>query len=379
MIGITNVKKHLTGTLEVTVSCEGPANATVHILYGGMQYTGTGTKTILVDYNSSIEYWATAPDYYESSHTVQTNIIINSSYTIGELTIMPSLTIDCYTPGATITINGVVGNSRHLAAGTSYTYSVSKTNYQTKTGSGTMPSTDTTVNVGYLDLTNISLNSTNDNVTIYSETLYNSKTATISMTGAGNVSKTNSNSSADWQIGNGGTASGTIVIPANTKLTIKCLAGYNTMYSNLNGSEGIALILTDSNDTELGMLVVGGAGNSYYNYSIASYATYYAAGGGGYNGGKGQCYDSGQTSGNLINTSGYSIDGTQGTNQTMIAGTATGSRTTNLGNSAVDYGGTGYASGLCSGATLTNGTLGQPVSSYIESDIPKGQITITFS
>lgn len=375
MIGITNVKRYIAGAIEVTVNCETP-NSTVYILYDGLQYSGTGTKNIFVDSGSSIEYWATAPNYYESSHTTQTNITSSSTYAIGALTIMPKLTINCDVVGAIITINGTVGNSKYLAEGTSYTYSVSRTNYITKTGSGVMPSTDTTIDVGGLDLTNINLNGINSNLTIYSETLYNSKTATINITGGGSLSKTNSNTNTDYQLGNGGTATNTIVIPANTKIEIKCMAG-GVIGSYAQGGTGIALLLTDNNDQNIGTLVAGGAGSSYYNYSVSSDARYYASGGGGYNGGKGQCYNTGTISGRLENTSGYSINGTQGTNQTIVAGTATGSRTTNLGNSAIDYGGTGYASGLCSSATLTNGTLNSP-SSYVPV-IPAGNITITFS
>ena len=375
MIGTTNVKRYIAGAIEVTISCETP-NSTVYILYNGLQYSGTGTKNIFVDSGSSIEYWATAPNYYESSHTTQTNITSSSTYTIGALTIMPKLTINCDVVGSIVTINGTVGNSKYLAEGTSYTYSVSRTNYITKTGSGVMSSTDTTIDVGGLDLTNINLNGINSNLTIYSETLYNSKTAIINITGGGSLSKTNSNTNTDYQLGNGGTATGTIIIPANTKIEIKCMAG-GVISPYAQGGTGIALLLTDNNDQNIGTLVVGGAGCSYYNYSVGSSSVYYAAGGGGYNGGLSQCYNTGTTTGRLENTSGYSINGTLGTNQTVIVGTATGSRTTATGNGSKNYGGTGYASGLCSEATLVNGTLNSP-SSYVPV-IPPGNITITFS
>lgn len=375
MIGITNVKRYTSGAIEVTVNCEGPANSTVYILHNGLQYSGTSTRTITVNSGDSIEYWASAPNYYESSHITETNITSTTTYTISALTIMPKLTINCDVVGAIVTINGVVGNNRYLAEGTSYTYSVSRTNYITKTGSGTMPSTDTTINVGGLDLSNINLNGINSNLTIYSETLYNSKTATISMTGGGSLSKTNSNTNTDYQLGNGGTATGTVVIPANTKIEIKCMEGGSI--SSAQGGAGIALLLTDSNNQDIGMLVVGGAGSSWYNYSVGSSAIYYAGGGGGYNGGLSQCYNTGIGTGVLQNTSGYSIDGTRGTNQNITAGNATGSRTTATGNQSKNYGGLGYASGICNGATLTNGVLNSP-SGYV-SNIPTGNITITFS
>jgi len=382
MIGITNVKRRTYGELEVTVSCEGPASAVVHILHNGTTYSATGSLTRTIGYGDTIEYWATAINYYESSHVIQTNIIINSSYTISALTIWPILSVIVSTQtGTTTQINGATRSSMYLAEGSSYTYSVSKTNYITKTGNGIMPSTDTTIYVDYLDLANIDKDIANANTTVFSETLYAAKTLTITLTGGAAMSSNVSTYPGvqdKYDLATGGIAQciTPTVIPAGSIITIKSMAGGYGYNYNVNGGVGVGLWIKQPTDNEaVCVLVAGGAGCGYYYFNAAAQMGYnYAAGGGGYNGGFAECYSSGAGTGTKQNTSGYSIDGSLGTNTTFITDTATGQYSQ---KGDTNRGGTGYKDGICANATLTNGTRTTELTT--QPTVDPGHVTITFS
>ena len=138
----------------VVVQCPNPLGATVHVLHNGTEYTGTNSRSVAISRGDSIEYWATAEDYYDGAHTVETNILSNATYTISALTQYPQLLIDYTgTPSdPTITINNIETNSLRLASNTPYSYEVSKSGYITKSGTGTMASSNVTIPVTDLDV-----------------------------------------------------------------------------------------------------------------------------------------------------------------------------------------------------------------------------------
>lgn len=368
----------------VTINCTSPNSSIVHIRYNNVEYTGSTTKTIAVDYDSTVEYWATATDYYESSHVTESNITASQTYNITALTQYPLLTIN-YTgnpSSPTIKINGTQTVSKRLPANASYSYSIEKTNYITKTGNGTMPSTDTTISVtNNLDLKNIDMDVSNANATIYSETLYEPKILDITLTGGAAMSSNVSTYSGvqdKYDLATGGSAQciTPAVIPAGSIITIKSMAGGYGYYYNVNGGVGISLWIKQPTDNEaVCVLVAGGAGcgRTYFNFT-QQMTYYYAAGGGGYNGGFAECYSSGAGTGTKQNTSGYSIDGSLGTNTTFIANTATGQYSQ---KGDTNRGGTGYKDGICANATLTNGTRTTELTT--QPIVDPGHVTITFS
>lgn len=196
-----------------------------------------------------------------------------------------TLTINCNIPDATVIINNVETRSRSFEIGAGYTWSINKSGFTGITGTGTMGSSDTAIDISSLVINAITPNSTvvingteqngiffkTENALAYtysvsspgyitetgSGTIYQSKTINVSLgynltinapAGAnvqingisGNTALLPKGSFYTWTVSGAGfaTASGNGTITENTSLNVYTVSGANAIFNfNQSGKE----------------------------------------------------------------------------------------------------------------------------------------------